>query len=684
MKTKTILSMLLMGAFSVNSYATNDVMLQGFYWDVPVDEANKNGSWWDNLADKAPALGAAGFSGIWVPPPSKGNWGIIDMGYGIYDHYDLGEYDQKGSIETRFGSKVELQAMILSMHDNNIEVYADVVLNHIYSNDDDSEANPSVKDYVMARASDNQYVAYPSNDIKWSINSQSGRIYIKIKGYGLTMPWNEDISQRGYELSITPANDTSSLSGIYLEQEPNDGDNSSIRAGNNAFPGFNKTIRGFISDPDDIDEFWLDVPSQMKFVVTLKAKQGDATSVDNWLWTSQNNGFYPAEVWWQKNLTSQASNITDSDLVAMTNTNINVPMRNIAGTVTYPLSDDGWDYLDFHPANGNDWLGDYGSDELVTNTKFFGNDLNTYSPRVQTKLKDWGQWLLEQQGFDGFRLDFVRGIQPSFVADWVNNLPKKNNKQPFIVGEYWGGDSRIKSWVNQVESEGSDVDAFDFPLKSTITAMTNQDQNFNMTALNHAGMIRNNTGNELGSTSVVTFVDNHDTGKEHDKWLTKDFKMAYAYILTHEGKPTVFYPHYYGVTQHDHSGSSNTVTAGASLQADINKLIFVRNTYLDGGLNVLSETGAPYGEVNHVYVARRFGNQTKGGAIVVINNHDTQNKGLWVTTHAQGFEDLAGQTLVNAFDLSQEVTVYADGRAFFSAPQRGYAVYVKKSDYIAY
>ena len=145
-----------------------------------------------------------------------------------------------------------------------------------------------------------------------------------------------------------------------------------------------------------------------------------------------------------------------------------------------------------------------------------------------------------------------------------------------------------------------------------------------------------------------------------------------------------FYPHYYGVTQHDYSGSSNTVTAGVSLQADINKLIFVRNTYLDGGLNVLSETGAPYGEVNHVYVARRFGNQTKGGAIVVINNHDTQNKGLWVTTDALGFENLAGETLVNAFDLSQEVTVYADGRAYFSAPQRGYAVYVKKSDYVAY
>jgi len=66
MKIKTILSLLLVGTFSVNSFATNDVMLQGFYWDMPVDEVNKNGTWWDNLAQKACALGEAGFSGIWV------------------------------------------------------------------------------------------------------------------------------------------------------------------------------------------------------------------------------------------------------------------------------------------------------------------------------------------------------------------------------------------------------------------------------------------------------------------------------------------------------------------------------------------------------------------------------------------------------------------------------------------
>ena len=27
----------------------NDVMMQAFYWNVPVDEAGRNGSWWNTL-----------------------------------------------------------------------------------------------------------------------------------------------------------------------------------------------------------------------------------------------------------------------------------------------------------------------------------------------------------------------------------------------------------------------------------------------------------------------------------------------------------------------------------------------------------------------------------------------------------------------------------------------------------
>jgi len=196
--------------------------------------------------------------------------------------------------------------------------------------------------------------------------------------------------------------------------------------------------------------------------------------------------------------------------------------------------------------------------------------------------------------------------------------------------------------------------------------------------------VRDNTGNSLPDSSVVTFAENHDTGKEHDKWITKDFKMAYAYMLTHQAKPCIFYPHYYGVTQKDNHDTSITVAAPASLKADINKLINIRKTYLGGSLTVLSETGNPYpsADTYNVYVVRRQGNGTKAGAIIVLNNHDSNIKGLWVDASPAGYENLAGQTLVNALNGTETTYVYPDGRAYFPAPARGYSIWVKQSDYV--
>ena len=180
----------------------------------------------------------------------------------------------------------------------------------------------------------------------------------------------------------------------------------------------------------------------------------------------------------------------------------------------------------------------------------------------------------------------------------------------------------------------------------------------------------------------MTFVDNHDTGKEHDKWLVKDFALAYAYILTHEGTPCVFYPHYYAVTQHDVDDKSLEVTAPADLQLAIRELIDIRRQYLGSTLTVLTETGRPEPAdiTRHVYVARRLGNGTKDGAIIMLNNHDTDTLSVTITVDADGFNDWSGQTLVNLLNPKQTATVSSAGRATLSAPNRGYSIWVLKRD----
>lgn len=673
-KLKWTMLALLTFAFTGFTQAQNDVMMQAFYWNVPVDEANLNGTWWDNLSAKAPALKAAGINGIWIPAPSKGNWGIVDMGYGIYDHYDLGNYNQKGTVETRFGSRQELENMISVMHSTangpKINVYADAVLNHVYSNDENEEVNPAVKQYVFDEAYRNgtQYVPYPTNEIKWVIpNASPGDYYIKIDGYYLD--YAASYKDRAYDVQIdwTGAGFSSTYG---WESEPNNGGGDT-----DDFGASGTTMRGFIGYQGDIDEYKVSLTSTHDIIIKLTARsQGDDGS---WNWANQNNGYYPWQIWYN------GQNLASSTLQARTNTHISYVNHTGTGEANYD-----WNYDDFHPVDANDFLTGWdwngGNSALIPNTKGFGNDFNTYSSVVQQRLEDWGYWMANEIGFDGFRLDFVRGYQFDFIADWIKNLPTLNGNQRFIVGEYWGPDSRINEWVSALDAQGADADGFDFPLKSSLTDMCNGNDGFDMRWLNHAGMVRNNNGYALSGTSVVTWLDNHDTGKEHDKWVTKDWHMGYAYILTHEGRPCIFYPHYYGVTLVDNHDASITLNIPSGLKEDINKLLFVRTTYLGGGLEVLTETGNPYPSANaaDVYVARRNGNGTKDGAIVVINN-SYSTKGVWVTANASGFSNWSNSTLANAF-TGTTTPVYNDGRVYVEAPARGYAVYVQSGDYEPY
>ena len=101
-------------------------MFQAFYWDVPA-----GGTWYDTITAAAPGLKEAGFTHFWFPPPTKGMSGAYSMGYDLYDNYDLGQYNQKGTVETRFGSLAELQAAAAACEN----VLLDLVANHMMGGD---------------------------------------------------------------------------------------------------------------------------------------------------------------------------------------------------------------------------------------------------------------------------------------------------------------------------------------------------------------------------------------------------------------------------------------------------------------------------------------------------------------------------------------------------------------------
>ena len=103
----------------------NGIIMQYFEWYM---ECNQN--LWNEISENAEILSNLGITALWLPPAYKGIGGKDEVGYGVYDVYDLGEFDQKGTIKTKYGSKDEYLNCIMTLKQNGIESYADIVLNH--------------------------------------------------------------------------------------------------------------------------------------------------------------------------------------------------------------------------------------------------------------------------------------------------------------------------------------------------------------------------------------------------------------------------------------------------------------------------------------------------------------------------------------------------------------------------
>src|SRR5690625_2245043 len=112
-------------AATTEEVPVNGTIMQYFEWYLPDD-----GEHWDRLNNDAEHLNDIGITSVWIPPAYKGHVGSSDVGYGVYDFYDLGEFNQKGTVRTKYGTKDQLIDAVDSLHDNNIQVYGDVVVNH--------------------------------------------------------------------------------------------------------------------------------------------------------------------------------------------------------------------------------------------------------------------------------------------------------------------------------------------------------------------------------------------------------------------------------------------------------------------------------------------------------------------------------------------------------------------------
>ncbi|KAM0903723.1 hypothetical protein ACQ4PT_018488 [Festuca glaucescens] len=175
---------------------------------------------------------------------------------------------------------------------------------------------------------------------------------------------------------------------------------------------------------------------------------------------------------------------------------------------------------------------------------------------VRNDLKEWLCWMRKEVGYDGWRIDFVRGFWGGYVKDYM-----EASEPYFAVGEYWDSLSytygemdynqdahrqRIVDWINATNGTAG---AFDVTTKGILHMALERSEYWRLSDE------KGKPPGVLGwwPSRAVTFIENHDTGSTQGHWrFPYGMEMqGYAYILTHPGTPAVFYDHIFSHLQQD-------------------------------------------------------------------------------------------------------------------------------------
>jgi len=289
-----------------------------------------------------------------------------------------------------------------------------------------------------------------------------------------------------------------------------------------------------------------------------------------------------------------------------------------------------------------------------SNPGAFGNmpDLCHTNPRVMTGILNHAKWMIEEIGFDGFRYDFVKGFG-GWIVRAIHDRQYRRSGQPvdiYGVGECWDSDQFIDSWLNSVNNWAANrVGAFDFPLRYRLKDMCDK-PGFSLRAMADGGVLFRDRPFE-----AVTFVDNHDFRGQDE--VMNDKMLAYAFILTHEGYPCVYWKDYfrYGLAE-------------PGEPSGIERLVQVHESHAGGGTNILY--------VDDVFYAmERTGTGQQPGLVFALNNSGgTIRHSVQTGFKGTQLKPLAWRAKDMIYNPSS-VTTDADGWCDIEAPQRGYVVY---------
>lgn len=164
-------------------------MIQFFHW-----YSDGDGMLWKHAEKEAKHLSELGITSVWFPPAYKGTNGGNSVGYDAYDLYDLGEFDQKNSTATKYGTKQDYLHSIQALKKENIQVIVDIVLGHKAGGDEletfkAAKVDENNREKIISEFSDIQSYTkftFPGrgkkySDFEWNFTCFSGVDYAEGK-----------------------------------------------------------------------------------------------------------------------------------------------------------------------------------------------------------------------------------------------------------------------------------------------------------------------------------------------------------------------------------------------------------------------------------------------------------------------------------------------------------------------
>ncbi|BFZ55651.1 hypothetical protein PYCC9005_002692 [Savitreella phatthalungensis] len=325
--------------------------------------------------------------------------------------------------------------------------------------------------------------------------------------------------------------------------------------------------------------------------------------------------------------------------------------------------------------DGKTWADDVDGEKGSFDYLMFA-DIDHAHPEVADDIKKWGAWVSRECHLSGFRFDAVKHFSESFLQEFIDHVQRAHSKDHpdvsggedgpskdlFCVGEFWK--DSLEDMIAYLDKMNRKFSLFDAPLV----------YNFGEISSTERGDLRKVFDGSLVQREPVnacTLVTNHDTqnGQALAVPMGDWFKpLAYALILLRgEGYPCVFWGDLVGTAGPDEGKT------GAVLEGKLGLLVRARQEHAYG------QQDDYFSEANALGWVRRGTHDFPRGLAVVISNAGpaTINMDVGALHAGQKWVDILSRH--GLYDNEERaVTIGDDGRADFTCPGVGIAVFVRE------